>query len=326
VSEPVFVITPIGGPGGEARRRADDLFELVIAPVVAAVNEAGGHDLQPIRGDMIERPGSITDAIVDHILTSKVVIVDLAGLNPNVLYEMGIADSFGIPTVRLSDDPDSLPFDARDHNAIELVSAEGGALLGRDVESCKVALQAQVTHALADDFTPTSIVVRHAKVAKLDALTANLDSGDAQDKALAAVLEKLSDLEARLPVIDKGLRRGGSGSIGDESRLAGLPSSAMGLLIALVGTDGRPSVDVTFDRWSELEAQSPKFAEALQVLTERDIAAWVSSDVGAGVLRPRGDPQLLRSFAVQADKRLARAYARMIVEHFAEGTGVDAGA
>lgn len=93
----------------------------MIRPILSAVNDDRGTELKAVRADNMDQPGSITDGIVEHILGSRVVIVDLAGLNPNVLYEMGIADSFGIPTVRLSDDPGRLPFDAKDHNAIELV-------------------------------------------------------------------------------------------------------------------------------------------------------------------------------------------------------------
>jgi hypothetical protein len=238
-TETVFVITPIGPGDSDVRRRADDLLDLVIRPVLDSINEERGSALQAVRADLMDRPGSITDGIVEHILSSRVVVVDLAGLNPNVLYEMGIADSFGIPTVRLSDDLASLPFDTKDHNAIELVSAAGGALLGRDVEACKAALRAQVQHTLAGTFVPTSIVVRHAKVARLDALTASLDSGDAQDKALAAVLEKFADLEARLDQIGDPYFK--PGSLAKDALLGQVPIRVLILMDALLDVGPVPA-------------------------------------------------------------------------------------
>lgn len=47
------------------------------------------------RIDEISRPGSITKDIVDGIIDADIIIADLTDNNPNVFYELGIANSIG---------------------------------------------------------------------------------------------------------------------------------------------------------------------------------------------------------------------------------------
>lgn len=56
------VICPIGEPGSEIRKRADDLFDFVIRPVV----EERGY--RPERADKINTSGIITTHIVKHLV------------------------------------------------------------------------------------------------------------------------------------------------------------------------------------------------------------------------------------------------------------------
>lgn len=60
-----------------------------------------------------------------HIVEAPLVVADLAGSSPNVCYELGIADAFGVPVVRFTDDAASLPFDARPDRTIELADTSG---------------------------------------------------------------------------------------------------------------------------------------------------------------------------------------------------------
>jgi hypothetical protein len=49
---------------------------------------------------------------------SDVVVADLSGSSPNVLYELGLAHSLGKPVILLSDDPGAVPFDLRRENIL----------------------------------------------------------------------------------------------------------------------------------------------------------------------------------------------------------------
>lgn len=59
----------------------------------------------------IEATGSIGEQVVSGILSADLVIVNLTGLNANVLYETAIAHSFGIPCVMICEKTTNLPFD-----------------------------------------------------------------------------------------------------------------------------------------------------------------------------------------------------------------------
>lgn len=72
-----FVVSPIGDEGSEIRKRADQMFKYIIAPVC---EETG---FEPIRVDKLNQPDSITQTIIDYLLQSELVIADITGHNPN---------------------------------------------------------------------------------------------------------------------------------------------------------------------------------------------------------------------------------------------------
>ena len=114
-----FVISPIGNSGSRERRRADGLLNGVIKPAVENLN------VEVTRADTIEQHGMITSQVVRRIVEADLVVADLSGANPNVYYELGIADSFRIPVVRFVDEASRLPFDAKPDRTIELADTDG---------------------------------------------------------------------------------------------------------------------------------------------------------------------------------------------------------
>lgn len=99
-----FVICPIGSSGSEIRRRADQLLRHVI-------EEVAGDEFQIERADKISKPGEINQQIIQSIIDADLIIVDLEALNPNVMYELGMAHSLNKPTIQLYHREDRLPFD-----------------------------------------------------------------------------------------------------------------------------------------------------------------------------------------------------------------------
>ncbi len=56
--------------------------------------------------------------IIQPIYESDIVIADLTGLNPNVMYELGLAHSFNKKTIVITkDDLSQLPFDLKQYRA-----------------------------------------------------------------------------------------------------------------------------------------------------------------------------------------------------------------
>lgn len=100
-----FVITPIGAQDGRERRFADGITKEVITPVLKEFK------LSPVVAHEISETGSINDQVVRHIYNDKLAICNLTGLNPNVMYELGIRFTMRKHTILICENGTSLPFD-----------------------------------------------------------------------------------------------------------------------------------------------------------------------------------------------------------------------
>lgn len=100
-----FVITPIGAQDGRERRFADGITKEVITPVLKEFK------LYPVVAHEISETGSINDQVVRHIYNDKLAICNLTGLNPNVMYELGIRFTMRKHTILICENGTSLPFD-----------------------------------------------------------------------------------------------------------------------------------------------------------------------------------------------------------------------
>lgn len=106
-SKTCFIVTPIGAEQSETRRRADGVIEEVITPIL---NRKG---FEPIVPHKMSDPGAIDIQVIKHILESDLVIVNLTGLNSNVMYELAVRHSFGKPVVCIAEDGTPRPFDVQ---------------------------------------------------------------------------------------------------------------------------------------------------------------------------------------------------------------------
>lgn len=78
------------------------------------------------RADDIWENTTFIQDIVDLICCSKVVVVDLTGKNPNVIYETGIAHTLGKHVIPITQVIDDVPSDLRHHRVLKyLPNSEG---------------------------------------------------------------------------------------------------------------------------------------------------------------------------------------------------------
>lgn len=103
-----FVISPIGKEGSEVRKHADDVLAFIVRPAVATC------DVVAYRADELHEPGRITDQMFREILNADFCIALLTGQNPNVFYELAVAQSAGKPVIVLAEKREELPFDVKD--------------------------------------------------------------------------------------------------------------------------------------------------------------------------------------------------------------------
>lgn len=103
-----FVVTPIGGPDSDIRRHADGLIKMAIKPALGEEYDVkAAHDYFDSM--------SITKQVYEKLYESDLVIANLTGLNPNVMYELGIRFCFGKPVILIAKEGEQLPFDITEY-------------------------------------------------------------------------------------------------------------------------------------------------------------------------------------------------------------------
>ena len=107
-----FVISPIDKEGSAIRKNADQVFKHIIKP---AIDQCG---IEAFRSDHLDKPGKISEQMFDAINNADLCIADLTGRNPNVYYELAIAQSANRPVIILIKKGEPLPFDVRDFRYI----------------------------------------------------------------------------------------------------------------------------------------------------------------------------------------------------------------
>jgi hypothetical protein len=107
-----FVISPIGSEHSDVRAHADDLYSHVIKP---AAKRCG---VVPHRADESTEPGRITEQMFRDILMSDFCIALLTGHNPNVFYEVAVAQAAEKPVIFLGADDEDMPFDVKDLRSV----------------------------------------------------------------------------------------------------------------------------------------------------------------------------------------------------------------
>ncbi len=136
-----FYITPIGEEGSDQRKHSDLFMGALIEPALA---EFG---LNLVRADKIGEAGMITGQVIEHIVASRLVIVDLSYHNPNVFYELALRHAVRKPIVQICRVADKLPFDISQVRTIVVDTTDIYTFVPQ-LESLKAQIAAQIRKTL----------------------------------------------------------------------------------------------------------------------------------------------------------------------------------
>src|SRR5476651_1766957 len=98
-----FVLSPIGEEGSDIRDRADRFLLFIKASLMPA--------FEVRRGDDELLTGHVIHQIIADIAKADLIVANLEGHNPNVMYELGIAHALSKPIIHLYPANETLRFD-----------------------------------------------------------------------------------------------------------------------------------------------------------------------------------------------------------------------
>lgn len=186
-----FFITPIGAADSAERRRADFIFNLVVLPACEA------NDLTPERADLMSASAMIGTNIFRAISEAPVCIADLTGLNPNVLYEIGVRHALAKPIIHIAQNGTKLPFDTAAH-LTHFYELETFGSLGnlRSTVSGEIQQMLQPRYDVSNPFTQA--------LGRLEISA----SADTKDQLFVALEERVRQLERQgvpvtLPIMQR---------------------------------------------------------------------------------------------------------------------------
>jgi hypothetical protein len=189
-----FVITPIGEKGSIARRKTDGLIRSVLRPTLQGM----GYTVRAAHE--ISETGSITRQVIERLLNDELVVANLTGLNPNVMYELAIRHAKRLPVVVVAENGTLLPFDVATERVVFFTDDMRGT------QELIPELQRTVEAAITDK-EPDNPIYRVVKEQVIREIAA-------PDSTQSYILEQLQDIAERI------------GALAHERRAAETPGDA----------------------------------------------------------------------------------------------------
>lgn len=143
-----FIIGPIGSQlaerGTPERQNYEDALQVLSEVILPACDAVG---LEAVRADGLARAGEITEQIFRRLRDDDVIIADLTGANPNVMYELGMRHTRDLLTIQIGE-YGRLPFDVSSIRTVQFSRSAYGLIQARD-ELIQV-----LESGLADQYDP----------------------------------------------------------------------------------------------------------------------------------------------------------------------------
>ncbi len=192
-----FIITPIGPDDSIIRRQADGVIDAVIEPVLMDLG------FEVTVAHRMNEGGSITRQVIQNVINSELVVANLTGLNPNVMYELAIRHAIRKPLVQICEKDTNLPFDISEQRTIFYTNDMKGTV------ELKTNFKAMVANAIEDDKIDNPIY----RAIQSDIIINSTDIADS-DKYL---LSRMDQLESNIMRMMKNIKGPNDNSFNSSS-------------------------------------------------------------------------------------------------------------
>ena len=179
-----FVVTPIGDENTAIRRHIDGIIDQAIIPAI-------GDEFEIKVAHREYEIGSINDRVIQNVYNSDLVVANLTGLNPNVMFEIAIRYSFGKPAIVIAENGTKLPFDIVDENTIFYINDPAGAAELKE----NIKKFVQKIDWTKCEYGPVFSAIKNAAV--INYIESGISDKDNKN-AFSFLAEKMSDLEAEI--------------------------------------------------------------------------------------------------------------------------------
>lgn len=179
-----FIITPIGNETDPIRRHIDGLINECIIPAI-------GEKYECIASHQMNDPGSISNSIINEIFESDIVIANITGFNPNVMYELAFRHSINKPVIIIKlDDGEPIPFDTHGERTIFYQNDfQGTSDLRKKISQMVTAIEA---NKYVQKDNPIVNALNSAKLSKrVKQITSVESENDSESKLILKMLGEL---------------------------------------------------------------------------------------------------------------------------------------
>lgn len=175
IKKQCFVIMPFSQTSNiHTKKYWTEHFANFLKPLIEGCPSVEAARSRPLRGDIVKQ-------IITDLITSPIVVADLTDMNPNVLWELGVRQSFRHGTITIAEKGTKLPFDLRPKATLNyfpldhIKNAKFCADLKEALVNCLEkpdAADSSVLETISGRGTLYEIVHREEAIRRLDALVA----------------------------------------------------------------------------------------------------------------------------------------------------------
>jgi hypothetical protein len=154
-----FIVSVIKDAHSPERTHADAILNQYIE------KSLDGTGLKAVRADKIGEPGMISRQIIEYVIKSKLVVLDLSFHNPNVFYELALRHVTGKPTVQVTRACDKLPFDVGNARTIPIDTSDGYTMV-REIDTIRSQIATAIRSALENGESRDNPILAYCPTAK----------------------------------------------------------------------------------------------------------------------------------------------------------------